>query len=99
MIKSKTLLSTGNSGWDQDVMDAALLGLPGSESAGMIAERAAYPPALGYRWVGFQSGLACGGPCTDHMGVTTAALRYMLIQTSANKRLLFLCHFLMATDH
>ena len=47
----------------------------------MIAERAAFPPALGYRWLGFQSGLACGGPCTDHMGVSTAALRYMLIQT------------------
>jgi hypothetical protein len=72
----------GNSGWDQDVMDAALLGLPGSASAGMIAERAARPPALGYRWLGFQGGLGCGGPCTDHMGVSTAALRYMLIQTA-----------------
>ena len=73
----------GNTGWSQDAMDAALLGLR-EEASTLVAARAQVPPFAGYRWPGFQAGIGAGGPITDHGGVTTAALRYLLLQTGLN---------------
>jgi hypothetical protein len=72
-------------------MDMGLLGL-GNESAAAAIARANEPPYTGplwpggkaagsYRWIGFQSGIGAGGPITDHGGVATAGLRYMLLHT------------------
>eukprot|EP00930_Biecheleria_cincta_P085298 TRINITY_DN74697_c0_g1_i1.p1 TRINITY_DN74697_c0_g1~~TRINITY_DN74697_c0_g1_i1.p1 ORF type:complete len:802 (+),score=92.72 TRINITY_DN74697_c0_g1_i1:59-2464(+) len=71
-----------NTNWAQDLMEAALLGLPGTESAVMLAERWADPVVSGYRFPIFQAGVGCTGPCTDHSGVSTAGLRYMLLQSN-----------------
>eukprot|EP01050_Picozoa_sp_SAG11_P007988 SAG11_NODE_683_length_7747_cov_3.047463_5_plen_819_part_00 len=65
-----------NSGWAQDVLDAALLGR-GLEAAHMVAQRATHAPIADHRWPAFQDG--AGG--TDHGAVNSAALRLMLIQS------------------
>eukprot|EP00035_Acanthoeca_spectabilis_P030105 m.476095 g.476095 ORF g.476095 m.476095 type:complete len:679 (+) comp40063_c0_seq1:968-3004(+) len=70
----------GDTGWSEDFMDAALLGLA-NETAMLAVSRASVPPYTGYRWLGFQAGIGAGGPITDHGGVATAGLRYMLMQT------------------
>lgn len=70
----------GDTGWSNDLMDAALLGLANETATGAVA-RANRPPYTGYRWLGFQDGIGAGGPITDHGGVATAGLRYMLMQT------------------
>ena len=72
--------NTGNTGWSEDFMEAALLGLA-NETAGMAIARATVAPYTGYRWVGFQAGIGAGGPITDHGGVATAGLRCALFQT------------------
>ena len=64
-------------------MDAALLGLANETAAAAIAH-ATVAPYTGYRWVGFQAGIGAGGPITDHGGVSTAGLRYMLLNTGAS---------------
>ena len=68
----------GSTGWSEDLMDAALLGLADEAAAAAVA-RANVAPYTGYRWVGFQGGIGAGGPITDHGGVATAGLRYMLL--------------------
>jgi hypothetical protein len=73
-------LNIGMTGWSEDYMDAALLGL-GNESTQAAIVHAMRRPSAGYRWVGFQDGIGAGGPITDHGGVMTAGLRYMLLQT------------------
>jgi hypothetical protein len=70
----------GNTGWSEDLMDMGLLGLA-NESASAAISRANVPPYTGYRWIGFQAGIGAGGPITDHGGVATAGLRYMLLHT------------------
>jgi len=65
----------GETGWSEDFMDAALLGM--NESAAGAIAHANVAPFAGYRWVGFQAGIGAGGPITDHGGVATAGLRYM----------------------
>ena len=69
-----------NSGWDQGVLDAALLGR-GVEAATMVAERASWPTIEGMRWPTFQDG--AGG--TDHGAVNNAALRLMLVQSTPSR--------------
>lgn len=70
----------GDTGWSEDFMDAALLGLA-NETAREAIARATVLPYTGYRWIGFQAGIGAGGPITDHGGVATAGLRYMLMHT------------------
>lgn len=72
----------GETGWSEDFMDAALLGLANETAAAAIAH-ATVPPYTGYRWVGFQAGIGAGGPITDHGGVAMAGLRYMLLHPPA----------------
>lgn len=74
----------GSTGWSEDFMDAALLGLA-NETAGEAIARANVAPYDGYRWLGFQAGIGAGGPITDHMGVGTAGLRYMLMHHGATE--------------
>ena len=64
----------------EDLLDAALLGLPGNQTAAAAITRATTGPAAGYRWVGFQGGIGTGGTATDHGSVGAAGLRYMLLQ-------------------
>jgi hypothetical protein len=59
-----------------------LLGLA-NDSVAYAIDRAKEAPYTGYRWIGFQSGIGAGGPITDHGGVATAGLRYMLLHTGA----------------
>eukprot|EP01052_Picozoa_sp_SAG31_P028597 SAG31_NODE_2774_length_5106_cov_5.381748_7_plen_635_part_00 len=73
----------GETGWSEDFMDAALLGLANETATAAIAH-AKVAPYTGYRWVGFQAGIGAGGPITDHGGVATAGLRYMLMQTGVS---------------
>jgi hypothetical protein len=61
----------GSSGWSEDLMDAALLGLANESVRGLIV-RANLGPATSssgsihrtYRWVGFQGGIGTGGTAT-----------------------------------
>jgi hypothetical protein len=47
--------------------------------------RANVQPYTGYRWIGFQAGIGAGGPITDHGGVATAGLRYMIMHTGVTE--------------
>ena len=78
----------GNTGWSQDHMTAALLGLA-SEAGQMAVERAARAPDPGYRFPTFTSGIGAGGPITDHGGVYLAGLRFMLMQFDAGTIFVF----------
>ena len=62
-------------------MDAALLGL-GLKAQELVTARAASDPAPGYRFEGFMSHEFDYDPSSDHMGVFSAALQYMLVQTA-----------------
>jgi hypothetical protein len=73
----------GETGWSEDFMDAALLGLANETASAAIAH-ATVEPFAGYRWVGFQAGIGAGGPITDHGGVATAGLRYMLLHSGVS---------------
>ena len=71
----------GDTGWNQMAMDAALLGL-GLKAQELVTARAASDPAPGYRFEGFMSHEFDYDPSSDHMGVFSAALQYMLVQTA-----------------
>ena len=69
----------GNSGWNQGVMDAALLG--DSEMAWrFVAQRAAQKPAVGYRFIGFAAHYQDSQPSADHFANMNSALNWMLVQ-------------------
>jgi hypothetical protein len=72
-------------GWSEDFMDAALLGL-GNQTAAAAIAHATVAHATGYRWVGFRGlGIAAGAQAfTDHGGVATAGLRYMLLHSGVS---------------
>jgi hypothetical protein len=69
----------GDAGWNQNAMDAALLGLTGRAQAFVLA-RALTPPAKGYRFPAFMPHEQDYPPSSDHLGVFNAALTYMLLQ-------------------
>ncbi|KAF4652351.1 hypothetical protein FOL47_011137 [Perkinsus chesapeaki] len=66
-------------GWNQNVMDAALIGLA-SEAERMVIERASYRPARGYRFPVFAPHLQDYAPSGDHYAVMNNAIVYMLLQ-------------------
>jgi hypothetical protein len=66
-------------GWNQNAMDAALLGLAG-DAAKYILARASTPPAQGYRFPAFAPHEQDYEPSADHFAVFSNALQYMLIQ-------------------
>ena len=53
----------GETGWSEDFMDAALLGL-GNETAAAAIAHATVAPFSGYRWVGFQAGIGAVSSCS-----------------------------------
>lgn len=66
-------------GWNQNAMDAALLGLA-SDAAHYVVTRASTPPAQGYRFPAFAPHEQDYEPSADHFAVFSNALQYMLIQ-------------------
>ncbi|KAF4653744.1 hypothetical protein FOZ61_008730 [Perkinsus olseni] len=74
---------TSDEGWNQNVMDAALLGLA-MEAKEMLIARAAYGPPKGYRFSAFGQQLQDWHPSLDHYSVMRNALTYMLLQPVDN---------------
>lgn len=68
-----------NSGWNQGIMDAALLGMT-SEASAMLIERALTSPAPGYRFQGFMPHEQDYEPSADHLANFNSALNWMLLQ-------------------
>jgi len=66
-------------GWNQNAMDAALLGL-GPKAQQLVEARAATQPAPGYRFPTFMPHLQDYQPSLDHLAVFSNALQYMLLQ-------------------
>lgn len=69
----------GNSGWNQGVMNAALLG-QAPLAARMVLERALTAPAKGYRFQGFAPHEQDYEPSADHFANMNSALQWMLLQ-------------------
>ncbi|KAF4651770.1 hypothetical protein FOZ61_010224 [Perkinsus olseni] len=70
---------TSDEGWNQNVMDAVLLGLA-KEAQSMVVSRAKYPSAKGYRFSVFAPHLQDYPPWADQYAVMNNALTYMLLQ-------------------
>ena len=66
-------------GWNQNAMDAALLG-DAASAVDMVTTRANTGPALGYRFPVFSPHEQDYEPSADHLSVFQNALQYMLIQ-------------------
>lgn len=73
--------NTGDNGWNQNAMDAALLGL-GPEAQSYVRARAKTPPAKGYRFPAFMPHEQDYPPSSDHLAVFSNALTYMLLQVA-----------------
>ena len=68
-----------NIGWQQGVMNAALLGLA-HDAMAMALQRAWLEPAPGARWIGFSQHLQDSEPSADHLATMNSALNWMLLQ-------------------
>ena len=66
-------------GWNQNVMDAALLG-NASAATQLLVQRARTRPAPGYRFPAFAPREQDAAPSADHFAIFQNALQYMLIQ-------------------
>eukprot|EP00659_Diplonema_papillatum_P015320 gene15320-23416_t len=66
-------------GWNQNLMDAALLGNASAAKAYLVA-RAGYPSADGYRFPAFMPHLQDYQPSADHLSVLMNGLNYMVVQ-------------------
>ena len=69
----------GNSGWNQGVLNAALLG-DADMAYRFVASRAASLPALGYRFPGFAAHYQDSQPSADHFANMNSAVNWMLVQ-------------------
>ena len=68
---------TADEGWNQNAMDAALLGLT-AQAQGYVLARAAMAPDPAYRFPAFMPHLQDYPPSGDHLGVMNSAVQYML---------------------
>eukprot|EP01052_Picozoa_sp_SAG31_P034682 SAG31_NODE_4086_length_3602_cov_1.613189_4_plen_340_part_00 len=68
-----------NIGWQQGIINAALLGLA-NDAMAMALQRAFLPPAPGARWQGFAQHLQDSDPSADHFANMNSAVNLMLIQ-------------------
>ena len=68
-----------NNGWCQDVVDAALLGLTNAAEQ-QILERAAFAPAVGWKFPVFIGPLQDSTPAADHYSVLRTAVHAVMIQ-------------------
>lgn len=71
--------NTGDVGWNQNAMDAALLGMAAA-ARGFVEARAHTAPATGYRFPAFMPAFQDCAPQVDHLAVFSNALTYMLLQ-------------------
>ena len=69
----------GNSGWNQGVLNAALLG-DADMAYRFVASRAASSPAAGYRFAGFAAHYQDSQPSADHFANMNSAVNWMLLQ-------------------
>ncbi len=67
-----------NNGWCQDVVDAAMLGLPRAATA-QVAARASAGAASGWRFGGFAAHYQDYEPSLDHYSFMRTAMHYMLV--------------------
>jgi hypothetical protein len=72
-----------NSGWNQGIMNAAMLGLT-DNAAGMAVARAKVLPATGYRFPAFAPHEQDFEPSADHFANMNAGLQLMLLQVRQN---------------
>eukprot|EP01051_Picozoa_sp_SAG22_P007491 SAG22_NODE_529_length_9428_cov_2.691178_8_plen_466_part_00 len=72
-------LTKSDEGWNQNVMNAALLG-NATVAAKYVIARARTGLAGGYRFPGFAPRMQDAAPSADHYAVFSTALQYMLIQ-------------------
>ena len=80
-----------NEGWNQGVMNAALLGLT-ELAQKMVLERALTPPAPGYRFPAFAPHFQDSEPSSDHWANMMTAVQWMILQPAddeAGSSLLF----------
>eukprot|EP01052_Picozoa_sp_SAG31_P032849 SAG31_NODE_3646_length_4030_cov_2.435767_1_plen_1076_part_00 len=68
-----------NQGWNQGLMNAALLGLTG-QAQQMVLERALTPPSPGYRFPAFAPHFQDSEPSSDHFANMMTAVQWMLLQ-------------------
>lgn len=71
--------SLDDRGWNQNAMDAALIG-NASAAVKLVVARANTPPAAGYRFPAFAPHEQDSAPSADHFAIFSNALQYMLIQ-------------------
>jgi hypothetical protein len=69
-----------NSGWNQGLMNAALLGMT-EQAAAMVIQRALTGPAPGYRFQGFMPHMQDYEPSADHLANMNSAVNWMLLQS------------------
>jgi hypothetical protein len=69
-----------NEGWQQGIMDAALLGMT-NVAARMVLERAATGSAPGYRFQAFMPHMQDYEPSADHLANMNSAVNWMLLQS------------------
>jgi len=81
LVAFKNKRFTSDEGWNQNAMDAALLGLA-SQAQTYVHNRAAMAPADGYRFTAFSPHLQDYQPSLDQLSVFNTALQYMLLQTA-----------------
>jgi len=81
LVAFKNKRFTSDEGWNQNAMDAALLGLA-SQAQTYVHNRAAMAPAEGYRFPAFSPHLQDYAPSLDQLSVFNNALQYMLMQVS-----------------
>jgi hypothetical protein len=72
-------LAHSNEGWNQGIMNAALLGQT-KAAAAMLVERAGTRPAPGYRFEGFMPHFQDYEPSSNHLANYLTALGWMLLQ-------------------
>ena len=80
-----------NQGWNQGLMNAALLGLT-EQAQQMVLERALTPPSPGYRFPAFAPHFQDSEPSSDHWANMMTALQWIILQPAddeAGSSLLF----------
>ena len=83
----------GDAGWEQSFLNAALLGMS-IEARTQAEQRAATPPAAGYRFPGFVSAAQGFAPSAPEFSNLANGVTYMLVQTdetAAHRVLLLPC--------
>jgi hypothetical protein len=74
------LAYSSNSGWNQGIMDAALLGITPTAKS-MVVSRADTGPAPGYRFPAFAPHEQDYEPSADHYANMNSAVNWMLLQS------------------